>query len=507
MQQLAEFQSSHGSEGSHAGEDAETRKKRREEKMRDMKKRLADAGAVSEVERLQRPRYRWRMEGADMKALDESLVLKGKALLRAFFVYPIMFCQGLKTLARRTKEENIKECKMALSNFHDSATPWLVRVLKVPIGSILVDRELNFDMRPFADPRRQQLNRNFVQMNVRVKAIVESLVASEPPLQLIKCLYKLMLDKGHKNSHRTYFPDDFLFQCEIRDLKTQGYGASKDVFELTDVHTFPVPPPKRVVVLLVTLLLVRVLVGNVLVAPWKHGLGKKAASKARRDAIKKNLKVVASIILRILRKIVPDLESLGTHKIVDDDEDEEGGGGPGGGSGGGGIWDTFTALLSSPGGGADMSDAASSHAARDNAQIDDDDQLHRSLFPTEHELRDSVYYDEWFSRVTKKLSDNIDEYAKGLKEWIDKTANLLVAERERSPDPLEYDPTTIMEQELAFDGDLISYVLMVADVDTYKAAAMAAIASAKKKKDEPKSPPAEAEAGAAAGSPSPEGRS
>ena len=109
--------------------------------------------------------------------------------------------------------------------------------------------------------------------------------------------------------------------------------------------------------------------------------------------------------------------------------------------------------------------------------------------------------------MTKKLSDNIDEYAKGLKEWIDKTANLLVAERERSPDPLEYDPTTIMEQELAFDGDLISYVLMVADVDTYKAAAMAAIASAKKKKDEPKSPPAEAEAGAAAGSPSPEGRS
>ena len=115
------------------------------------------------------------------------------------------------------------------------------------------------------------------------------------------------------------------------------------------------------------------------------------------------------------------------------------------------------------------------------------------------------HFSQRISRVF--LGDHSEELSLSRVKRSDKTANLLVAERERSPDPLEYDPTTIMEQELAFDGDLISYVLMVADVDTYKAAAMAAIASAKKKKDEPKSPPAEAEAGAAAGSPSPEGRS
>ena len=66
---------------------------------------------------------------------------------------------------------------------------------------------------------------------------------------------------------------------------------------------------------------------------------------------------------------------------------------------------------------------------------------------------------------------------------MNKVADLLVTEREKAHEPLEYLPHQTMGQEWGWSNDLISYVELVGDPVRFKAAANAALEAAARKND------------------------
>lgn len=280
---------------------------------------------------------RWRHELKGNMDPKPDLVLKGKSLFRMaaflvlyFYAKPIVRVRITRVMGREMLREDLhKAILLAL----DTCGTWLCSAIRVPLTSILQDNTLHFTAIQQKDHIKSSHQQAILQLKVRLNAIVKGItkidVESIPPH--IKSFFEKLVTDGN------FFRTDFLYPFEEKAIEFDKLGASNNVTKkLSDEEilkcthqkltagmdgseamkaledtlvvgdsTYQFTPAK---ILIRNFLLLRVLITNVVLSPWDHGVGPKPSLKQRK--VVDNLRMVATILFEILKVHQPTTPNL-----------------------------------------------------------------------------------------------------------------------------------------------------------------------------------------------------
>jgi len=285
------------------------------------------------------PMWRHRMERR-FNPPKES-VLRGKALLRVIAKgIVVMFIRPNLAIRNRRVKYQVQETRdleKELMAFTEYLCNHFGKVAKVPLSSLEHDASLDLDIR---GQRGEQLRQRMLQLKVRFKGLVSTLVDSELPPQrvLIKdasgadvegenpvMLFLIrLLDDGN------YFPASYLTEGEKAILDFSDLGGTRNMLVAADGSNGHLPPTlpdgmkryeemmgrnknrkvdvTRARTLLSNFVLLRVLLGQVVLTPWAHGACKRP--KRRVHAVVNNCRVMATTLYlgaRLLDGSLPEL--------------------------------------------------------------------------------------------------------------------------------------------------------------------------------------------------------
>lgn len=120
-----------------------------------------------------------------------------------------------------SKTANREDLSRTINLYSDACDAWLGKLIKVPLLSLDQDPSLDFTLIEMV--RLQPLKHRMLQLKVRVKTIVESIVNSEKPHDhIINFLVKLV-DDGN------YFKSGFLYNFEKKIFEFNEMGATRNM--------------------------------------------------------------------------------------------------------------------------------------------------------------------------------------------------------------------------------------------------------------------------------------
>jgi hypothetical protein len=120
-----------------------------------------------------------------------------------------------------TKSANREDLSRTINLYSEACDAWLGKLVKVPLISLDQDPSLDFTLTEMV--RLLPLKHRMLQLKVRVKTIVESIVNSEnPPDHIINFLVTLV-DDGN------YFKSGFLYKFEKNFLEFNEMGATRNM--------------------------------------------------------------------------------------------------------------------------------------------------------------------------------------------------------------------------------------------------------------------------------------
>jgi len=293
-----------------------SKKKAEDKKRRQELKSRIDSLLQSTVHE-KKPLWRHKLKG-NHNPLPEH-IMKGKQLFRVvgrmvldFYVKPMLSLQ-LKQQLRKHLDADALYKNILL--FLDSCGIWIGRAVKLPISSIIQDNTLNFCPVERNIMRRRgratNLQGRMLQLKVRVTSIVRGICGLELPSPHVCEFLKNLISDGN------FFRDGFLFDFEQQRLEFNSIGATRNVVEpapeqdLLSVLQSSERAQKaifayggkaykinRAKILIKNFLLTRVLVNNILLAPWHHGLCHEP--KVGTSDVLFNLRMVATVMYEIL---------------------------------------------------------------------------------------------------------------------------------------------------------------------------------------------------------------
>ena len=174
---------------------------------------------------LKTPLWRHKLRGSIAPPPD--MVLRGKSLWRVItraiifiFIRPYLHVINRKK-ATRIQEREFLERTLLL--YGANCDHWIGRLVRIPLLSLDTEDFLDFDFHPryslsflnYANSRR------VLQLKVRIQSMVNALVSSEVPSEIMEHLLSLLVEDGN------YFKKSFLFDCERRRLEFDKLGATQ----------------------------------------------------------------------------------------------------------------------------------------------------------------------------------------------------------------------------------------------------------------------------------------
>lgn len=265
------------------------------------------------------PLWRHRLKG--VRDPPPEAVLKGKALFRG--IAKAVICLLLRpklTILRRRAQFRAKETAELAKDmvaYSEFVCAWLGRTAKVPLSSAEQDATLDLDPRPVG-PGSATGKQRLMHLKVRVKGVVSALVDAPMPLEHI-CKFLVMLMEDNN-----YFPVGYLSEEQRSVLEFSDLGGTRNMLlAVGDELNAAEPPPTllegmkrrehlmgakkdrrvdvtRARMVLVDYLLVRMLLGQCVLRPWRHGVCK--APKRRAGQVVNNLRMIGTCLYYILKQ-------------------------------------------------------------------------------------------------------------------------------------------------------------------------------------------------------------
>ena len=215
----------------------------------------------------------------------------------AIYYFVAYFVVKLKSAVRK-KKENIKHSKLEMVELlglnSEVCKAWLRRIVRVPVMSIISESAGRYHMdlsmtasnnvlAVFRKNDKEQIVARTIKIKVRIKNMIDGLKDTDnrmpPPLV---AFLKRMITNGMN------LPEDYLFRSEKSRLTITEDGSLIQLNSTTQK------------LLLGNFILSRVLL-SLIPRPWDHGMG---ASVTHGSRTAKNLRVVAAILYRVIRRAI-----------------------------------------------------------------------------------------------------------------------------------------------------------------------------------------------------------
>lgn len=174
---------------------------------------------------LKTPLWRHKLRGSI--APPPELVLRGKSLWRVIaralillYIRPHLHILNRKK-ATRIQEREFLERTLLL--YSASCDHWIGKLVRIPLLSLDTEDLLDFDFHPrYSIAMMNYANsRRVLQLKVRIQSMVNALVSSEVPSEIMENLLSLLVEDGN------YFKKSFLFECEKHRLEFDKLGATQ----------------------------------------------------------------------------------------------------------------------------------------------------------------------------------------------------------------------------------------------------------------------------------------
>ena len=174
---------------------------------------------------LKTPLWRHKLRGSI--APPPELVLRGKSLWRVItralillYIRPYLHIFNRKKATRVQEREFLERTLLIYSA---SCDHWIGKLVRIPLLSLDTEDLLDLDFHPkysvtmfnYANTRR------VLQLKVRIQSLVNAIVSSEVPNEIMENLLSLLVEDGN------YFKKSFLFECEKHRLEFDKLGATQ----------------------------------------------------------------------------------------------------------------------------------------------------------------------------------------------------------------------------------------------------------------------------------------
>ena len=316
------------------------------------RKRLKDAAKAVVYKRhgmtgeIARPSYRWRREAEMHPGMPPpaiSQILLPRRAFRAIALAMIFMRRTQKQAAqkqRRFIKEERRDLRDTLQLYRQVVQKWLLGVVKLPLSSIATNTKLAFHPQAnasFGHSSRRGFSRllgvfkgskskgngtdedpttrKYMTIKVRLRGVLDELVESATiekgmPPGIVALLRRIISD-------RNYFPASFLFESETEKLDFDDLGgtrwmvgsARRDKLTGESEHDF-----SRCKLILINYLIVRILL-PIILNPRDYGVVSRKVSKV----VQTNLKVFASLVYVLVRRLVGGIDP-GVKEEEGDDE-------------------------------------------------------------------------------------------------------------------------------------------------------------------------------------------
>ena len=176
----------------------------------------------------------WRHKLKGNSNPPEFLVLKGVKLLRVIIKALLLYCiRPYLFVMRRKRATRIAEREFldrTLNAYAVSSDHYISRTIRIPLISVSNDDAVDFDFKAKSrfDFQNSVNKKKVIQLKVRVRNLIESIVASECPHDLVANLLVVMIDDG------IYFRQSYLFECEKLLLDFDDLGAAFNTCPVID---------------------------------------------------------------------------------------------------------------------------------------------------------------------------------------------------------------------------------------------------------------------------------
>ena len=249
---------------------------------------------------------------------------------------------AIKARKQQFKDKESHDFRRTLDEFCDPVCIWMGKIIKNPIESIANDRSLNFvPKRPNALVPPTLSKQKFLQLKVRIKALIKCIVHSDMPEETITKFFVSLTDDDN------YFYAGFLYEDEESNFELNEHGGTRGMVRQIENKEDRSPETacnkgeliigeswhrrkvdaSRARKLILNYLLVRILIHHCLLSPWHYHICKKPRADAKETL--DNFRVIASIVYKIVLKVNPSLvplmpEVLQWEAILDGNDEIEG---------------------------------------------------------------------------------------------------------------------------------------------------------------------------------------